>query len=332
MIAGLASTDPTLALALLVGLGVLTAFVGLSTLFVPTSIEERLGGFVDGYRPTTDRVRTNSRGMSLDLLGAFDRQLRRRRQASGTRRLLVRAHSVLSVAEFVAIRVGLALGLGSLVALLSVRSMGPPAILGALVVGFLASLLPPIYLGSLASRRSKALEAQLPDALDLITSSLQAGGALTSAFSMIARDMPAPMSEEFQQILREIGLGLSVGEALTNFAERVASDDLDLVVTTINIQIRVGGNLVQILRTINNTIRERMRIRGEVVVLTSMQRLSSYIVGAIPFVLGGVIFLLNPTYMGVLFKPGLGLARLGLSLLMSLLGFLALQRITKIEV
>jgi tight adherence protein B len=189
-----------------------------------------------------------------------------------------------------------------------------------------------MYLGILAGRRMKALEAQIPDALDLVASSLQAGGALTQSFSLIARDMPAPMSQELQQVLREIEIGLSVGEALTNFAERVGSDDLDLVVTTINIQLRVGGNLVQILRTINNTIRERMRIRGEIVVLTSMQRMSSYVVGAIPLALGGIIFLLNPTYMGTLFKSGLGLAMLLTSLIMSLVGFLVLQRITKIEV
>ena len=332
MIAALGLTDQTIALAVLAGIGMFTAVVGLSTVLVPTAAEHRLAGFVGAIGSPTDRARSSSRGGPIDFLGALDRQLRRRRQANGIRRLLVRAHVALSVAEFIALRCVLALGAGGLFALLALPRLGSLAILGAVAVGALASFLPPIYLGLRAGRRLKALEAQLPDSLDMISSSLQAGGALTQSLSLIARDMAAPMSQEIQQVLREIELGLSAGEALTNLAERMASDDLDLVVTTINIQLRVGGNLVQILRTINNTIRERMRIRGEIMVLTSMQRMSSYVVGSIPLVLGGVIFLLNPTYMGGLFKPGLGLAMLVLSLLMSLVGFLVLQRITKIEV
>jgi tight adherence protein B len=332
VIAGFSAPDDLTVLAFLTGLGVFTVAVGAYVFFVPTAIEQRLAGFVGTYRPAAPAAGFDSHGQRLDLLGALDRQLRRRRQAASTQALLGRANVTLSVAELLMLRAGLALIAIGGVATVAVPRLGLPSVLLAAVIGLLASYLPLVYLGFQASRRLAALEAQLPDALDLIASSLQSGGAMTQSFALIVRDMPAPASVEFQRVLREVEIGLSVGEALTNFAERIGSEDLDLIVTTINIQLRVGGNLVQILRTINTTIRERIRVRGEIKVLTAMQRLSAYVLSAIPPALAFLIYLLDPEYIGRLFKPGVGLFLLIVSVIMVLLGFLVLQKITDIEV
>ncbi|HEY8883963.1 MAG TPA: type II secretion system F family protein [Chloroflexota bacterium] len=332
MIAGIIPPDQLTGLALLAGLGAFTVIVGLYVLFMPTSAEQRLAGFVGTYHPVARLAGSSAARGPVDLLGALDRQLRRRQQSASTRMLLVRANAALSVAELVALRAGLAVVVGSLVGLETASKFGLLALPLALVAGLLASYLPLVYLRFRAARRLAALETQLPDALDLIASSLQAGGALTQSFALIARDMPVPMSEEFQRVNREVEVGLSTGEALTNFADRVGSEDLDLVVTTIKIQMRAGGNLVQILRTINNTIRERIRIRGEINTLTAMQRLSSYVISGIPPVLVGVMYLLNPEYIGRLFRPGIGMFMLIISTIMSLVGFVVLQRLTSIDV
>jgi tight adherence protein B len=331
MIAGIALPESTLLLAALVGLGVFTIVVGLFNLVVPTAVEQRLAGFVGTYRPARSGAAFDPRGRTGDILGLLDRQLRRRQQGASTRLLLVRANAAMSVAELAALRLGIALLAGALAAFVGVPRFGLLFLAAAVVAGLLGSFLPIVFLRMRAGRRLAALEAQLPDTLDLLTSSLQAGGALTQSFALIARDVPAPMSEEFQRILREIEVGLSTGEALTNFSERVGSDDLDLVVTTVNIQSRVGGNLVQILRTITATIRDRSRIRGEVKVLTAQQKMSGYVISAVPVMLAVFMFLVNPSYIGRLFQPGIGLVLLVVSVIMALAGFLVLQKLTDIE-
>src|SRR5262249_47520361 len=131
---------------------------------------------------------------------------------------------------------------------------------------------------------------------------------------------------------REVEIGLSLNEALANMATRMGSEDFDLVATTINIQSRIGGNLVEILHTITHTIRERIRIRGEIVVLTSMQRMSAIVIGCVPPGLGVVIYLMNRPYIMRLLQPGIGLGMLIVAVIMTLAGIYALRKITQIEV
>jgi tight adherence protein B len=183
-----------------------------------------------------------------------------------------------------------------------------------------------------AGRRVAALEAQIPDALDMASAALQAGAGLAQSFGVIAREMPPPISDEMRRVLREVEIGLSMNEALSNLTERLGSDDLDLVVTTINVQTRVGGNLVNILRTITTTIRERIRIRGEVKVLTSMQRMSAIVISGVPPGLGLILWRLNPTYVGRLFQPGIGEVLLILAVTMEVAGFIVLRKLTDVEV
>jgi tight adherence protein B len=148
---------------------------------------------------------------------------------------------------------------------------------------------------------------------------------------MVSREVPDPMGTEFRRVVREVGLGISHQEAMQNLLRRVPSDDLDLLITAINIQHEVGGNLAQILTTIGHTIRERVRIKGEIGVLTAQVRISGYIITAMPVALGGIIFLMNPGYMmGLFVWPYICMPIA--SVVMIILGYFAMRKITSIEV
>jgi len=148
----------------------------------------------------------------------------------------------------------------------------------------------------------------------------------------VAEQLPAPISVEFHRVTQEIGLGLHYEEALLNMLRRVPSDDLDLMITAINIQGRVGGNMAEILDTIGHTIRERVRIKGEIRVLTAQQMISGYILTLLPIGLALVLYLLNKEYIGRMFTDPCGWIMLGTSVIMVVTGFLIIRKIVDIEV
>jgi tight adherence protein B len=147
-----------------------------------------------------------------------------------------------------------------------------------------------------------------------------------------AEQLPDPIAAEFMRVTQEIGLGLNYEEALQNMLRRVPSDDLDLLVTAVNIQGRVGGNLAEILDTIGHTIRERVRIKGEIRVLTAQQMISGYILTGLPVALGLILYLINREYMGRMFTDPCGWIMLGVGMIMIVGGFLIIRRIVNIEV
>jgi len=147
-----------------------------------------------------------------------------------------------------------------------------------------------------------------------------------------AEQLPNPIAAEFHRVTQEIALGLHYEEALNNMLRRVPSDDLDLLITAVNIQGKVGGNLAEILDTIGHTIRERVRIKGEIRVLTAQQMISGYILTALPVALGLILYLINRTYMGRMFRDPCGLIMLGVAAVMIFIGFMAIRKIVNIEV
>src|SRR3972149_11415990 len=144
--------------------------------------------------------------------------------------------------------------------------------------------------------------------------------------------MKPPASEEFRRVLRETGLGVARPKALRNRAARMGNDDVDLVVTAVEIQYQVGGNLTTMLSAVTETIRERVRLLGEVRVLTTQQRYTGYLLSVLPFFIGAMLFIMNPTYMMRLFEPGPILCIPIGALLGIVLGHLSIQRIARIEV
>jgi tight adherence protein B len=140
-----------------------------------------------------------------------------------------------------------------------------------------------------------------------------------------------PLAGEFRQTLREIKYGLPTEEALKNMARRVRCDDLDLVITAINIQHQVGGNLAEVLDNITHTIRERIRIKGEVRTLTAQGRISGTIVALLPLALAAFLMIVNPTYLSVLFRHPLGLTLTGAAIVFGVVGAILIKKIVNIE-
>lgn len=268
-------------------------------------------------------------------LAKIDAAMSKGRQGSKIARDLARADLKLTVTEFVGLKILAALagaGLGAFIGRASVAAM----VLSALVAGILLSFAPNIYVVYAARKRMKSFNNQLGDGITLMANSLRSGYSFLQSMDLVSREAPPPMSSEFRRVVQEIGLGLSTEEALANLMRRVPSDDLDLLITAVNIQHEVGGNLAQILETIGHTIRERVRIKGEIQVLTAQGRISAYVITALPIVLAIGITVINPDYMAPMFKFGLPPTAWCClpvtALAMIIIGFFVIMKIVDIEV
>jgi len=210
----------------------------------------------------------------------------------------------------------------------------------ALLIGaFIGFMIPRFWLNRRKASRLNAFNKQLPDTITLLANGLRAGSSFLQAVELVVRESHPPISTEFSRVIREVNLGLPFEQAMENMVRRVRSDDLELMATAINIQHTVGGNLAEILDSIAFTIRERIRIQGEIRTLTAQQRLSGYVVGFLPIGLAGFLFVAAPHFMDPMFqKPpeALGLP-LGLVILlfggfMMFIGFMLIRKIVDIEV
>ncbi|HLC02869.1 MAG TPA: type II secretion system F family protein [Anaerolineales bacterium] len=232
----------------------------------------------------------------------------------------------MTVTEFVLIRISSTLA-GMLLGLITSGSLLP-----GLGLALIAYLIPGVLLRRRISRRQIAFEKRLVDVLVLVTGAVRAGFSLLQAMEVVVKEMKPPASEEFQRALRETSLGLSLPRSLRNLAVRMDNADLDLMVTAVEIQYQVGGNLATMLTVVTETIRERVRLLGEVRVLTTQQRYTGYLLSVLPFFIGAMLFIMNPTYMMRLFEPGPILCIPIGALLGIVLGHLSIQRIARIEV
>ncbi len=264
---------------------------------------------------------------TLPLTEAVNRMIAGRGFAEDLKVQLARADLKLTPAEFLAIQIIMA-AIGFIAAQLFFRFL-PLALLG-LIAGFFA---PRLYVAQRQRRRLQAFNAQLGDAINLMVNGLRAGYSVLQAMEAVARELPPPISTEFDRVVKEQQLGLPLDQALRNMLRRVHSDDLEMLVTAILIQREVGGNLAEILDTISFTIRERVRIKGEIRVLTAQQMISGYVLIALPIALGLILFGINRDYMLNFFNSGiLGYLLIVCTAVMMLIGYFVIQRIVRIEV
>ena len=212
----------------------------------------------------------------------------------------------------------------------------PIFLLLGIVIGF---FLPRLWLGRRRNGRLGAFNKQLPDTITLIANALRAGSSFLQAIELVVRETRPPISIEFSRVIREVNLGLPFEQALENMVRRVRSDDLELMATAIAIQHQVGGNLAEILDSIAYTIRERIRIKGEIRTLTAQQRLSGYVVGFLPIGLAIFLFIAAPNFMAPMFAnpPGILGLPAGVIILifggfMMFIGFMLIRKIVDIEV
>lgn len=239
--------------------------------------------------------------------------------------LLTRAHLFLKPEEYISICIVVVLLLGSMTFLLSNSILNT---IGAAIFGW---LLPSFILKSRIRKRLKHLNEQLSDAIVLISNSLKAGFSFFQAVDTVAKEMKGPIAEEFLIMQKETNLGVTTEKALENIVSRVASDDFGLVITAVQIQRQVGGNLAEVLDNISETIRERVKIKGEVKTITAQGRISGLIISLLPPGLGFIVYLISPEHIEILFKDPLGIMIIVFSIMMELLGIYFINKIVKIE-
>ena len=205
-----------------------------------------------------------------------------------------------------------------------------PAWIVAVAAAF-SALLPFAYLLRLRQQRMNAIDEQLPDALDLMARAMQAGHAFSSALHMVGAEGPQPIAQEFQTAFDEINFGLSTPDALLNLAQRARSPDLRYFVVAVLVQRESGGNLAELLMSIARLIRDRMRLKGAVRVLSAEGRLSAWILTLLPFALVLIISLITPTFMSVLWTDAIGIRLSAAALTLMALGVFWLWRIISLR-
>jgi tight adherence protein B len=289
-------------------------------------VDERLGRFVDSEvaeeelkkqaaTPLTDWINKRVEGSSSGDKLAKD---------------LARADLKLKPGEFIAVIIIAAFGVGLVLWFFS----GQNIIVG-LIGAIIGSFLPNMYMKSQQGKRLQKFDEQLPDMLNLMVNGLRAGFSTMQAMEAVSRELPPPICDEFRRVVQEMQLGITMEVALDNLLRRIPSDDLDLCITAINVQREVGGNLAEILDTISYTIRERVRIKGEIRVLTSQVMYSGRFLSLLPLIVIGVLYLLNREYMMEFFKSEnvpCGYIALGAGGLLILIGYLVMNKLGEIEV
>jgi len=213
--------------------------------------------------------------------------------------------------------------------------VGGRNIVVAIIGAALGLYLPNMYVKSQQSKRLLKFDQQLPDMLNLMVNGLRAGFSTMQAMEAVSKELPPPICDEFRRVIQEMQLGVSMEKALENLLVRIPSDDLDLTITAINVQREVGGNLAEILDSISYTIRERIRIKGEIRVLTTQVMYSGRFLSMLPIFVVGILYLLNREYIMEFFKPGSGICgiiALVVAGLMIIAGYFAMNKLGDIEV
>lgn len=198
-----------------------------------------------------------------------------------------------------------------------------------LPIGF---IIPDLIVGSKKSKRMAKINSQLPEALNIISNGLRAGFSFIQAIGIVTNEISGPISEEFNKVLRDNVLGKPLEEALTNMSERTDDEDVDMVITALIIQRQVGGNLAEVLDSISETIRERVRIKREVKTLTAQGRISGGIVSLLPLALGIALSIINPGYLNVLFTTFIGKLMVIIGIALQLIGIFILTKLGDIKV
>src|ERR1041384_283013 len=199
----------------------------------------------------------------------------------------------------------------------------------AAVAGF---FMPTIAVRFYRLRRIRLFNTQLTEALQQMANALRAGLTFQQAMDQVGKESNAPLRQEFGLFTKEVKLGVPVEEALVNMANRVGSEDLELVATSTNIARQLGGNMAEMFETIAATIRERFRLEGKINALTSQGKMQGWIVSAMPLVIGLVLNMRNPELMQPMFETAYGYIVVCVIIVLEVLGFLFIRRIVAIDV
>lgn len=257
---------------------------------------------------------------SIEKLGLFYRY------KENIRKMLVKANLLLRPEEMVSIAVVSFLA-GGIIGFLLTQS-----VLFVVMFAFVGMNVPGLILKGKTKKRIKTINSQLGDTIAILSNSLKAGHSFFQAVDSVTNEITGPISEEFTKLQREINLGGSTEGALENMVERVGSDDVELMVTAVLIQRQIGGNLAEILDNISNTIRQRVKMKGEIKTLTAQGRISGLVISLLPVGLAFMMALISPDQIKLLVTEPIGILMIVMAVVMELVGFMFIRKIVNIEV
>ncbi len=289
-------------------------------------VDERIGQYVDAS-VMEEEIRSQA---STPLTDWINRRMEGSSIGDKISKRLARADLKLKPGEFIAVMIIAGFGVGMILWFFT----GQNILMGVLGIP-VGMWLPFMWLKSQQGKRLLKFNEQLPDMLNLMVNGLRAGFSTMQAMEAVSRELPPPICDEFRRVVQEMQLGVSMEKALDNLLRRIPSDDLDLVITAINVQREVGGNLAEIMDTISYTIRERVRIKGEIRVLTAQVMYSGKFLAMMPLFVIGILYLLNRSYMMEFFLPEnvpCGYLALALGAILIISGYFAMTKLGEIEV
>src|SRR5438552_1768389 len=283
-------------------------------------------------RRLTGALADGSLAIASDVAGARRRRgaLRRIRRDGGNRWLaaledrIERAALDLTAGEVIA-----AMGVLAIAGAILGWFVAGPAI--AIVLAAVGVVLPLLWLSRRHASRQQRFVEQLPDTVSLLASTVRAGHSLLQGLEQVAKESLEPTRAAFETVVREIGLGASQDEAMERLSQRFRSDDMSLIVASINVHAQIGGSLAHILDDISATLRERVRIEGDIRALTAQQRYSAYVLALLPVAVAAALFLISRDYIQLLFEGSLRYAAAFAGLLI-LVGFFAMRKMASIDV
>lgn len=293
-------------------------------------MEERLGKYLEEDKNAS----SDDKGNASALSEWVNKRVERSSFGDGIAKNLARADMKFKPGEFIFFVIALMAVLGTagflFIGTSPLYKMG--SMIGGLALGFFA---PFIYVRSQQGKRLQKFNDQLSDMLNLVVNGLRAGYSTMQAMEAVSRELPPPISDEFRRVVQEMQLGLPMDKALDNLIRRIPSEDLDFVITAINVQREVGGPLAEILDTIAFTIRERQRIKGEIRVMVAQVVMSGRILSAVPFAVFIMLWMINQKYMGQFFEPQnlvCGLGAIITGVVMIAIGYAVMMKIADIQV
>ena len=290
-------------------------------------VEERLGQYLQDESARKAAAAGKKSAPLTDWLNTRSEQFS---WGSGLSKQLARADLKLKVGEYIAVMLIASSAMAIIFWLVGGRNPIVAAV-GA-VIGF---FIPRIYVNAQQGKRLVKFNDQLSDMLNLMVNGLRAGYSTMQAMEAVSKELPPPICDEFRRVVQEMQLGISMERALDNLLVRIPSPDLDLVITAINVQREVGGNLAEILDTISHTIRERVRIKGEIRVLTSQVMYSGRFLSVMPLFLFAGLYVMNRTYFMIFFAPEtrlIGILALSVAVILIVAGYFVMTRIATIDV
>ena len=297
-------------------------------------VEERLGRYVDRDVDLTPKEKVKNSPVT-DWVNA---RVERSSIGESIAKDLARADIKLKSGEYVLVMFISAFGVGFVVWFIGGQNFAPISIVFTAIGALIGFFIPRFYVTGQQNKRLVRFNDQLADMLNLMVNGLRAGYSTMQAMEVVSKELPSPICDEFRRVVQEMQLGVNMEKALDNLLRRIPSDDLDLVITAINVQREAGGNLAEILDTISDTIRDRVRIKGEIRVLTTQVMYSGRFLSLLPIIVMGILYVLNPDYMMEFFKPvnnatiPCGYIALGFAALLIIAGYFIMNKLAEIEI